>query len=347
MIAERIRQARRMRHLNLRDLAEKAGDITYQAISNYELDKDTPSSAVLIRLAGALNVGVDYFFRTVTVQLGEPAYRAHCELPDKQKEEIESAAVDKLERYFETEALFGADATVGFGEPDELKSPVQSASDVEDRAVCLREHWDIGLDPLGGLVELLEDHGIRVVFVDTDPRFYGCAYREPQPLIVLNRNQASDRIRFSLAHELGHLVLRFPAEGTDDDREKLAHRFAGAFLVPAEAARKELGDSRASLSAYELLSLRRKYGMSVQAWICRAADLAIISRATSNRIWKSLQKSGLKTRELGEKLEREESNRHERLVVRAFTDRMISETKAARLLGSNIDEFYALVGTGG
>ncbi len=77
MLGERLKQARLARNLNQRDLA-KAVNVSATAISNYETGKDYPSSSVIYRLASVLNVSFDYFFRTVTVDLGEPAYRKHC-----------------------------------------------------------------------------------------------------------------------------------------------------------------------------------------------------------------------------------------------------------------------------
>ena len=41
----------------------------------------------------------------------------------------------------------------------------------------------------------------------------------------------------------------------------------------------ELGTSRHQLEPYELLSLKRKYGVSMQAWGFRARDLGILSES--------------------------------------------------------------------
>ena len=62
-------------------------------------------------------------------------------------------------------------------------------------------------------------------------------------VIVVNRKDSGERQRFTLTHELGHLVLT-----VDDkvDSEKAAHRFAGAFLMPADTVRIEIGRRRTS-----------------------------------------------------------------------------------------------------
>ena len=61
--------------------------------------------------------------------------------------------------------------------------------------------------------------------------------------------------------------------------ENLAHRFAASFLVTATTARRELGVKRRHLDFRELAMLKQKHGLSMQAWILRAADLAIIERS--------------------------------------------------------------------
>ena len=343
MIGERIRQARRMRGMSLRSLAENAGNITAQAISRYELGEDMPSSSVLIRLANALHVGTDYFFRTASVQLGEPAFRVHCDLLDRQKQEIESKVVDELERYVEVEQILDIDVRPQIYEPEAIKEPLTRLEDAENNAVELRKHWNMGIDPVGDITEMLEEHSVRVVFVDADQSFSGCAYRGMPPVIVVNRNHPSDRIRFTLVHELGHLVLNFPNDWDDKLREKAADRFAGAFLIPAEVARMELGNKRSQLSLFELMSLRQKYGISVQALIYRASDLGIITKTIEGRLWRTLAKAGLKKLELGKPLEGEMADRHKRLVIRAYTDGVISEAKAANLLDISIEKFCELL----
>ncbi|PXF55416.1 MAG: hypothetical protein C4B58_15095 [Deltaproteobacteria bacterium] len=61
------------------------------------------------------------------------------------------------------------------------------------------------------------------------------------------------------------------------EQESLANRFAAAFIVPPAVARQELGEHRRSLSFQELGILKRKHGLSMQAWMRRAFDLGIIN----------------------------------------------------------------------
>jgi transcriptional regulator with XRE-family HTH domain len=247
-IGQRIKQARKANNLSLRNLAEKA-EISAMAISKYERDLDTPSSGVLLRLAQALGVSIDFLFRpqTVTVQL--QAYRKHAALGVKEQEAIQMRIQEWLERYLEVESFF----------PDEGRAvslpahTIQSIDQVEDVALELRENWNLGLDPIENLTQLLEDQGIKVGLVSGFEHFDACTFMaDGSPVIVSKAELPGDRQRFNLGHELGHLILDVE-QGLD--LESVCHRFVGAFLVPSQAVLFELGPRRTTLDMNELYLL--------------------------------------------------------------------------------------------
>src|SRR4030065_1423187 len=129
-IGQRIKQARKANNMSLRNLAEKA-EISAMAISKYERDLDTPSSGVLVRLAQALGVSIDFLFRPQTVSVQLQAYRKHAALGVKEQEAIQMRIQEWLERYLEVESFF----------PDEgraislLLHTIQSMDQVEDVAL--------------------------------------------------------------------------------------------------------------------------------------------------------------------------------------------------------------------
>jgi Zn-dependent peptidase ImmA (M78 family) len=141
----------------------------------------------------------------------------------------------------------------------------------------LRERWGLGTAPIDSIIETVETKGGYVVgYFSPGVRFDGLSGRiGSRPVVVVNLDTAVDRIRYNVAHELGHLQLDCRGV-TSQEEEKLAHRFAAALLVPADAARRELGQKRRHLSLEELGVLKLKYGLSMQAWIRRARDLEII-----------------------------------------------------------------------
>jgi len=172
------------------------------------------------------------------------------------------------------------------------------------------------------MVELLEDHGIKVGLVNGHDEFDACTIWANQtiPVIVIKRDIAGDRQRFNLAHELGHLVLE---PGSEVDEEKAAYRFAGAFLVPEPKVRFELGAHRDILNLYELHPLKHKYGLSMQGWIYRARDLGVLSESTVRRLFVQFRRGGWHRKEPGDQLPPEEPRRMQRLVLRALAEDLI------------------------
>jgi Zn-dependent peptidase ImmA (M78 family)/predicted nucleic acid-binding protein len=190
----------------------------------------------------------------------------------------------------------------------------------------------LGWDPIENLTQVLEDHGVKVGQLDAHEDFDALTLwaNDTFPVIVVKHGLPGDRQRYNLAHELGHLVIR-PAAGVD--AEKAAHRFAGAFLAPEPMARPDLGERRVTLDLLELHLLKHKYGLSMQAWIYRAKDLGIISEASATQLFKEFRRRGWHLKEPGDAIPPEESARSTRLVLRALTEDVISEGRAAELLG--------------
>ena len=335
-IGERLKSARRAAGLSQRALAEAAG-ISAMAISKYERQLDIPGSDILLRLAQALEVQTEYFLRPVTITVTPPTYRRRASLPKKQEKAITGQVQEWLERYLDVESLFGEPPR--FALPPAFNPRITSLEEVEEAALSLRRAWRLGQGPVESLVEVLEEHGIRVGQVKSHNDFDALTLwaNNHTPVIVVKKEIPGDRQRFSLAHELGHLVLE-PAG--DVDAEKAANRFAGAFLVPAPAARRELGPRRQTLHIFELHLLKHKYGLSMQAWIYRAKDLNILSGAAAERLFRQFRRHNWHRQEPGDPIPPEEPERMKRLVLRALAEDLISESRAAELLGTPLTRFW-------
>ena len=348
-IGQRIKQARKASRMSLRALAEEAG-VSAMAISKYERNENTPSSSVVIRLAQSMDVPVDYFFRPIQQNVEVQAFRKHASLGIKEQEAIQARIQEWLERYLEIENLLLFEAP----QTELPHFSIHSLEEVERAAQELRQAWDLGMDPIENLTGLLEDRGIKVGQVDVSRRrndhlvagkadFDACTFLAGGlPVIVTQANIPGDRQRYDLAHELGHLVLEVPPE---INAEKAAHRFAGAFLVPAPSARFELGAAvtgagRTSLELNELYMLKRKYGLSMQAWVYRARDLGIISESTAKDLFQRFRRNGWHRREPGEQILAEEPIRMQLLVYRALAEDLISRSRAQELSGKPLDETW-------
>jgi Zn-dependent peptidase ImmA (M78 family)/transcriptional regulator with XRE-family HTH domain len=339
VVGERIKLARHMAGMSQRDVAARAG-LSAQAISKYERGLDTPSSGVLIRLGQALGVKPEYFIRPTRVRSITPEYRKHAGLPQKCLDGVLARVRSWLDQYLEIESIVVPEPPT-FAWPHGFPYPVASLDDVERATEQLRTAWDLGRAPIEHLIAVLEERGIKVgVIAGAPPGFDACSFRADidgsVPVIAVSADLPGDRQRFSLAHELGHLALAVAAEL---DPEKVAHRFASAFLVPAAVARFELGARRQSLDLYELHLLKHQYGLSMQAWIYRARDLGILAPQAAERLFKTFGANGWRKEEPGDPYPPERPTRMERLVLRALADDLISDLRAAELLGMPLEEF--------
>jgi len=326
-IGNRIRQARVAAGLSVRDVAKTVG-VSRNAIYRYERGEIMPRASVLVGLAGAFGVDIEFFFRRTQVELCASAYRKRSRLGKKQQESIEARITSGLETYLSVEDLFperiGAEFHVDLG-------AIKSVSDAESAADRLRDLWDLGSDPIDSVIFALEEHGVKVVVLDKVEGFDGfsCYANHTIPVIAIPAGMAGDRQRFTLAHELGHLVLY----GSDQrDIEKAAHRFAGAFLAPAKVVIGELGEKRSRLDLTELHILKQTYGMSMQAWVRRAYDLGIISGSYYKALCRTFGSRGWRKEEPGQPLPEEKPVRMLLLVHRAVAEGLLTPTAAEEIL---------------
>jgi len=341
MIGERIRQARISAGLSLRQLAEKTENyVSAQVIHKYEAGKSRPGSDVLIKLAKALDVKVEYFFRpdSVRVTLGEPAYRKRLAASSKNLQAMRAKAKDWVERYLEVESLFPDNRFPKIKLPNNENLIIEGMDAVEKLAVSLRKLWSLGVDPIENFTEALEDQGVKIVNLEGEKDFDGlsCWANEKIPVILVRKGLSGDRQRSSLAHELGHLIMKVSPHINE---EKAAYRFSGAFLVPAEMVYRELGRRRSKIELGELYMLKKKYGMSMQQWVYRAKDLSIISESQASDLFRVFRARGWNRNEPGEQVPPEEPGRFKRLLLQAVTERLISPVRAAEILDEPFDKF--------
>ena len=345
-LGQRIKVSRQALGLSLRDLESKIDNrVSAQAISKYEREESMPSSGVLIALAGVLGVSEDYLVSDTDIVLESVDFRKKCFTGAREKNQVEAKVLDFLERYLTVEDILGL-STVNWDMPREAPWPIlNDLAEVEQAALGLRLYWKVGENPIPNLVELLEDRGIKILSIPLSDNIDGLAARvgrnskkATSSVIVVNRNQWGERQRFTIAHELGHMALEV---GSRIDEEKAAHRFASAFLMPAETLRAEIGKFRKSMGWSELFELKRLFGVSVQALTYRCKEIGIFNKSLFQYLFKEFNRRGWRTFPYEEpySIEKgEEPTRFRRLCYRALAENLISEAKAAELLGLSVHE---------
>ena len=300
MMGTRIRQARLLAGMTQQDVVDalrNAGLPTNNAkIIAYEKDRDIPNAPTLMEMSRLFNVPPVWLMHKPKVDVDLQGYRKQSTLRAKTRDAIETHVCDVAELYIELRNKLYPYKAVNF--PDRIK--VSDFDGAEEAANQLRKKWQLGNSPIPNLTQVAESNGVVVVDWNQHTKeFDGLSmwYGQDVPVIVTKCDVTADRKRFNLAHELGHLVMQTPEDMTEKQTESLAHRFAGAFLVPAGVAANELGKKRERIAISELGELKQKYGLSMQAWVYRAKDLGIITPEMSSSFWPLVNQQGWKKNE--------------------------------------------------
>lgn len=341
IFAERLKSARLMKGFSLQDLANAlSNQLSRQALHRYEKGEVMPDNDKINLLSKALGVNPDYFFRRTKVELGEIEYRKLSKIPRKEASIIKEKTKEYLSRYLELEEILGL--RVEFENPLKNLAAITSYEQVNIAANQLREYWNLGNGAIFNVVELLEDKNIKVVKLDVNDDFDGLQtfVNGSIPVIAYNvlKINKPDRIRFTLLHELAHLLLTF-GDITLKQKETLCFQFAGAMLLPEKTIKAELGDRRNKLSINELGNIKKQYGISMQAIVMRAKDCGIINEHYTKQFFFFIKQMNWKIDEPFEYLGVEESNRFEQLLFRALVEEQISMSKVASLSNQTLADF--------
>jgi Zn-dependent peptidase ImmA (M78 family)/transcriptional regulator with XRE-family HTH domain len=343
MIADRIKLARRKAGLSLRDLSiAMDARVTAQAIGKYERGEDTPSSGVLLALAKALGVSLNYLLDSQGIELSGVEFRTKANTTGRDRAHVETEVLEWIERYLQIELILDLDSAT-WQCPIAHPRHLGEVGDAERLANEVRDAWKLGRDPIPNMTELLEEKGLKVLTVPLPLRISGftCMVgrgetRADLPVIVVNNQFPLERCRLTLAHELAHRLIDTDSL-IDKDEEKAANLFAGAFLMPREHLLREVGKQRSALGYKEIVDLKRLYRVSGAALLMRLRQLDVINQSTLTYAFQSIAR-GWRTQE-PEELEpldirgqRERARRFERLCYRALAEGLISLSKAAELL---------------
>jgi Zn-dependent peptidase ImmA (M78 family)/DNA-binding XRE family transcriptional regulator len=331
IFASRLITARKMKGYSIQQLAGLS-DMSKQAISLYEKGDMTPSSDAIIKLARALDVDLDFFFRKPAASeiliASNIHYREKAKIDEKELDSIKLHTVEFLEKYFELERI--ADNRDEFINPvQELK--IKSNVDAKKAAKQVRKKWKLGDFPLKNILSILESKGIKIFEVKTSEGFNGfAAWSGKIPVIVVNVNfSEKTRVRFTTLHELGHLVLQL-IEGLDEEKiERICDAFASELLLPEHVLVADIGTSRSRISLDELREIKEKYGISIKAILVSLAINEIIPWETfytwNEQYNEHYQKQDA---DFGEFTGTESSHRFTQLLYKCLSENKISVNKA-------------------
>ena len=341
MIGERLLRSRNAAGLSMQALASQVG-LSANMIKKYEHNQSMPSSNNLLKLSKALGVRSEYFFRISIPEIRNVEFRKRASTSVGLLNKIKSDVLDQAERWYELANIWPEFPIRKFEQPNWVPQTISSMEEVDRLAVQVRTKWQLGMGPVTDLIDILESKGVLVIVssVAANGKLDGLQGRiDGQPVVVVSEHVTGDRQRFTLAHELGHLLVGGRL-ASHLDEEKACNRFAGNFILPCESLKNEIGSMRHNIEFAELDFLKREYGISMQACLYRAKDCGIISDNFFSNAMRLFSKKGWRTNEPGEPYPQAKTILFKQLVFRALAEGIIGESKAAELLQMPLMAFH-------
>ncbi|UWE11939.1 ImmA/IrrE family metallo-endopeptidase [Actinacidiphila bryophytorum] len=218
-------------------------------------------------------------------------------------------------------------------EIDDLDTP-------EDAAATLREEWGMSPGPVDDLISVIENAGASVVVRDLGTAELDAVSQWSDgipPLFLLNSTAPGDRFRFSLAHELGHVVMHTePGDGRLQEQQ--ADRFAAEFLMPHDMILPEL---KSGVDLPRLMELKSRWGVSMAALIRRALSLGVVTEWQYRNLMVEMSALGYRTIE-PVTVQRESPRHIAHVVTRLEQQHHLGLTDAAHLAGLGREEFHEI-----
>ena len=291
---DRIKQAREICGFTQAELAEQIA-INRGTLTHYEVGRFEPPEDVLRAISQVTGFPLAFFEQEMMVEfpLGSLLFRARASVTSK----------DKLKAHRYGQTLYEIVDTMAKRFKDiPLRLPRQRIAPAE-AAILTRS--EIGLSsykPIDNLVNIAEKSGVRILRIPErlkgiDAFSVWAGFEEKKSVIVVTGEAPGDRLRYSVAHEIGHLVMHQSLFGSLDIIEQEADQFAAELLMPTEQMQKELVPP---ITIHTLLRLKERWGVSIQALIRRAYDLSVISERQYRYLCFQIGKQGMRIEEPGE-----------------------------------------------
>ncbi|MBO7485610.1 MAG: ImmA/IrrE family metallo-endopeptidase [Spirochaetaceae bacterium] len=276
-LSKNVRRYMKLQKLSIPQLAEKS-ELGTATLSNILNEKTTPNSSTLIKISKALGVSFPELLAEIP-NLKTLRFRTKSKLTAREVAERDQLEIDSaiwLKNYVDLEELTGTKSVYKF---DKI-----TANDPKEAAKEIRKIWNIETDePIYDLVSLIEDAGIKLYLNDFNfQKTFGLSVNKEDggPAIIVNNNEAIsvERKLFTIAHELGHLILHkssYDGEVAEENKteEDQADMFAGELLMPQEAFSKQW-EAHCGISWIDaVLQIKQYFGVSYKTVLYRLNSL--------------------------------------------------------------------------
>ena len=291
IFGERIKQARAIEGLTQKDLADKVG-VSQSTIAHIETERSTVSTDLVEAIAKETNVRSSFFEQEPVedIPLGSLAYRARKALKAGDRDKAHQYAKLYVEQIKEMATRLNLPPLIL---PAYQSDPTKAARIAR---ISLGAKTDT---PIPHLINLLERNGFVILALPLaieklDAFSSWVTVDVERPLVAVRSGQPGDKLRFSVAHELGHIVLHKYVHERPNHLEKEANQFAGEFLMPEHVMRELIsGDFNLTRAA----RLKVRWGVSIQALVYRARELNIITDRRYRYLFEQIGRMGWRKRE--------------------------------------------------
>jgi Zn-dependent peptidase ImmA (M78 family)/plasmid maintenance system antidote protein VapI len=285
--------ARESRRLNQTKLASALG-VSQGALSRIENGLRGVSDSLLEKLSKLLDYPADFFLQNEEVYGFGTSELFHRKRRDVSNETLAAVhAQINIRRIHLSRMLKG----VEIGPISILPKEVEASEGATRIAQAVRASWRLPPGPVQNVVQTIERaRGIIIPLDFGTARIDAVSQWPPSmpPLFFVNTHSVGDRLRFTLCHELAHMILH--QRDPNPDMERQADEFAAEFLMPKKEIRPYLTD----LSLPKLASLKSYWKVSMAALLKRAADLGVITPRHSRTLWMQMGRSGYRMHEPSE-----------------------------------------------
>lgn len=290
---DRIRLARELRGLTQTELAELV-NITQPTIAQIEKGVISPSDNTLQAIILRTGFPLSFFKQPTSIE-----FPAGSSLLNRARASMTLRERNVARQYARVVFEVAEKLEKSFKEIPVHLLPLDD--DAISAAMQTRSFLGFSPDsPIDNLINAIEDNGIMVIALpvklrDQDAFSMWVRGKARRPLIILSgASESGDRLRFSVAHEIGHLVIHKGTILSMKELEDEADEFAGEFLMPREAMLKEI---TVPVTLPTLLPLKKRWKVSLQALIRRAYELGVISQRQYKYLMQQVSARGWRTKE--------------------------------------------------
>lgn len=335
--------ARQYRGKSQAEIAQLAGlDQGHYSKVERGLLNGEPTHATLSAISRAVNFPIDFFYQSDEIT-GLPI-SVH-DIAWRKRASVNATDLKRLQAELNIRVMHLRRLLTSIEITPDLPLPRFDAEDhggADKVAQLLRRTWMIPDGPIKNLTALCERAGILIIMCNFAETVDGLTMhlRDLPPIIFLNKSRPADRVRHSLAHELGHLIMHsIPSE----EMEAEADLFAGELLVPVKQLRSDLAGGKISLE--RLVQLKLYWRVSVASLLYRAGVNSLISSNQSQYLWRQLSARGWRKTEPSEtQFEQEKTKLFEHLISLHENDLNYSTSELSEMLKFDENDISSMYG---